>query len=105
VQQANNKPRRMPRLRHRAPAVVVVVVVQRHPWAPGDQVTMDYRDGVAPYVGTVDSVGATGEVLVAFDDVSSAALKTPAQRARLALQPGVQLLNMRKGAKWPEHIP
>ena len=66
--------------------------MQRQPWAPGDQVTVDYQDGVAPYAGTVDSVGATGEVRIAFDDGSSAALKTPTQRARLALQPGVQLL-------------
>jgi hypothetical protein len=73
--------------------------VRRRPWAPGDRVTVDYRDGVAPYAGTVDSVGTTGEVLVAFDDGSLAALKTPAQRARLALQRSVQLLKMRKGAK------
>jgi hypothetical protein len=51
------------------------VVVRRRPWSPGDLVTVDYKDGVAPYVGTVDSVGARGEVLVAFDDGSSAALK------------------------------
>ena len=79
--------------------------MRRRPWAPGDRVTVDYKDGVAPYAGTVDSVGATGEVLVAFDDGSSAALKTPAQRARLALQPGRQLLKRRKGAKRPEHSP
>ena len=79
--------------------------MRRRPWAPGDRVTVDYKDGVAPYAGTVDSVGATGEVLVAFDDGSSAALKTPAQRARLALQPGRQLLKRRKGAKRLEHSP
>jgi hypothetical protein len=71
---------------------VVAVVVRRHPWWPGDRITVDYNGGVAPYAGTVDSVGATGEVRIAFDDGSSAALKTPTQRARLALQPGVQLL-------------
>ena len=53
----------------------------------------------------VDSVGATGEVLVAFDNGSSAALKTPTQRARLALQRDVQLLKRRKGAKWLEQNP
>ena len=88
----------------RAPAAASAAVWRR-PWAPGDRVTVDYRDGVAPYAGTVDSVGATGEVLVVFDDGSSAALKTRAQRARLALQRGVQLLKRRKGAKRLEQSP
>jgi len=88
----------------RAP-VAASAAVRHRPWAPGDRVTVDYQDGVAPYAGTVDSVGATGEVLVVFDDGSSAALKTRAQRARLALQRGVQLLKRRKGAKRLERSP
>ena len=42
--------------------------VRRHPWAPRDRATVDYSDGVAPYVGKVGSVGASGEVCVDFDD-------------------------------------
>jgi hypothetical protein len=77
--------------------------VRRHPWAPGDRVTVDYSDEVGPYVGTVSSVGASGEVCVDFEDGSWAALKKPAERARMALQPGRQLLKRRKGAKCLEH--
>jgi hypothetical protein len=47
---------------------------------------VDYSDEVGPYVGTVSSVGASGEVCVDFDDGSWAALKKPAERARMALQ-------------------
>ena len=47
--------------------------------------------------GTVSSVGASGEVCVDFDDGSWAALKKPAERARMALEPGRQLLKRRKG--------
>ena len=58
---------------------------------------MDYSDEVGPYAGTVSSVGASGEVCVDFDDGSWAALKKPAERARMALEPGRQLLKRRKG--------
>ena len=61
---------------------------------------------VPPFWGAAkQQPGATGEVLVVFDDGSSAALKTRAQRARLALQRGVQLLKRRKGAKRLEQSP
>ena len=72
-----------------APAVAPAAV-RHHSWAPGDRVTVDYADGSAPYAGTVGSVGARGEVRVNFDDSSWATLAKPAERARLALQPGVQ---------------
>ena len=49
---------------------------------------MDYSDEGGAYVGTVSSVGASGEVCVEFDDGSWASLKTRAERARMALQPG-----------------
>ena len=66
---------------------------------------MDYSDEGGPYAGTVSSVGASGEVCVDFDDGSWATLKTPTERAWMALQPGRQLLKWRKGAKQLEHIP
>ena len=56
---------------------------------PGDRVTVDYAgDGSEPYAGTVGSVGAQGEVSVDFDDGSWTTLTKPAERARMALQPG-----------------
>ena len=71
--------------------------MRHRPWAPGDRVTVDYSDEVGPYAGTVSSVGASGEGCVDFDDGSWAALKKPAERARMALEPGRQLLKRRKG--------
>ena len=66
---------------------------------------MDYSDEMGPYAGTVSSVGASGEVRVDFENGSWATLKTLAQRARMALQPGKQLLKQRKGAKRLGHSP
>ena len=62
--------------------------MRRRPWAPGDRVTVDYSDEGGAYAGTVSSVGASGEVCVDFDDGSLTTLKTRAERARMALQPG-----------------
>ena len=79
--------------------------MRHRPWAVGDRVTVEYSDEMRPYVGTVSSVGASGEVCVDFDDGSWAALKKPAERVRMALQPGRQPPKRQKAAKRLERSP
>ena len=73
-------------------AAAAPAAVRHRPWAPGDWITVDYVDGSAPYVGTVGSVGASGEVCVNFDHDSSAALKKPAQRICRASRERVEII-------------